>query len=97
MQLCLFSDLWSPGVLPVLRFTTPPPPHTQQFPLFHLAFSPRKGKCGCKAQNEKPRTDREGSWESPYLWVPRLGEETGAKAPLLTSIINQLSHLLGVN
>lgn len=94
--MCLFSGLWSPGVLPVLRFTTPPP-HTQQFPLFHLAFSPRKGECGCKRQNEKPRTDREGSWESPYPWVPRLGEGAGAKAPLPISIIIQLSHLLGVN
>lgn len=73
------------------------PPSPRHTTFFYLAFSPRKGECGCKGQNKKPITDRQRSWESPYPWMPQLGEGAGAKVPLPTSIINQLSHLLGVN
>lgn len=41
MQLCLFSGLWSPGVLPVLRFTTPFSPHIT-VPTFPFSFQPQK-------------------------------------------------------
>lgn len=58
VQPCLSSGLW---------FT----PHTHQFPLLCLAFSPRKGERGCKGQTRKPRTKREGSWESPQPGLPQ--------------------------